>query len=299
MIVVFGSLIADLLFAVPQLPRAGETAVGRDYVVAAGGKGGNQALAAARDGATVAMAGAIGRDGFAAIVLSGLQSAGVDLAHVRAEHAPTGAAAVGVDAQGNNQIMVAAGANALARAEQVPDALLGPGNLLLLQMELDRAQTEALIARARARGCRIMLNLAPALPIAETALGAVDWLLVNEVEAAALARQLRLSDASPSSLAAAVGVTVIATYGAQGAVACEAGQLLRVPALPVEVVDTTGAGDAFAGVLAAGLDRGLPIEQALRRAAVAGSLSCTARGAQGALPERAALDAALARLPAA
>lgn len=299
MIVVFGSLIADLLFAVPRLPCTGETVVGHDCLAAAGGKGGNQALAAARDGAAVAMVGAVGRDGFAELVLAGLRASDVDLSCVRTVEAPTGCAAVGVDPAGANQIMVAAGANALAHAEQVPDALLIPGNLLLLQMELDRRQSETLIARARARGCRIMLNLAPALPVAEAALQAVDWLLVNEVEAATLAAQLGLGDDSPSTLAKALGVTVIATYGAAGAVASDGDSWLRVPALAVEALDTTGAGDAFAGVLAAGLDRGQPFERALRRAALAGSLSCTARGAQAALPDRAALDAAVAAMPTA
>jgi ribokinase len=296
MIVVFGSLIADLLFAVPRLPRPGETVLGERYLMAAGGKGANQALAAARDGARVAMAGAVGRDAFSEVVMGGLRAAGVDLTHVLSLDTPTGCAAVGVDGAGDNQIMVASGANALARAEQVPDALLGPDTLLLVQMELDRRQTEALIGRARARGCRIMLNLAPALTLSDAALRAVDWLLVNEIEAASLAGQCNSADASPEALARTLGVTVIATYAARGAVAFASDGVVKVPALVVDVVDTTGAGDAFAGVLAAALDRGASLEAGLRRAAVAGSLSCTARGAQTALPDRAAIDAALARL---
>jgi len=296
MIVVFGSLIADLLFAVDKLPRAGETVVGRDYVVSGGGKGANQALAASRDGASVAMVGAVGRDGFADIVLAGLRRSGVDLSGVAMLDQPTGCAAVGVDRSGANQIMVAAGANSHAKAAQVSDALLDRASLLLVQMELDRAETETLIARARARGCRIMFNLAPALPIASAALRAVDYLLVNEIEAAALAGQCGAADASPQALAKALGPTVIGTYGAQGALACADDQIITVPALAVNAIDTTGAGDAFAGVLAATLDRGASLEAGLRRAAVAGSLSCTARGAQAALPDRAAVDAALARL---
>jgi len=230
-------------------------------------------------------------------VLGGLRAAGVDLAHVRKCDAPTGCAAVGVDAAGNNQIMVASGANALAEAGQVRDALLGPDTLLLLQMELDRGQTEALIARARVRGCRIMLNLAPALPLSDAALRAVDWLLVNEVEAEALAGQCGAADASPAALAKALGVTVIVTYGERGAVACDGRQVWRAPALEVAVIDTTGAGDAFAGVLAAALAGGAPLAAGLRRAAVAGSLSCAGRGAQAALPDSAAIDHALAALP--
>jgi ribokinase len=296
MIVVFGSLIADLLFAVPRLPRAGETVLGRDYLVAAGGKGANQALAAARDGAEVAMVGAVGRDHFADTVLAGLRAARVDLSAVAVVDAPTGCAAVGVDAAGANQIMVAAGANLHAKAGQVTDAMLDRARLLLVQMELDRVETEALIARARMRGCKIMLNLAPALPIATDALRAVDYLLVNEVEAQALARHCGAADATPVALAQALGMIVIGTYGEQGAVAAVIGQEMKVPALRVDVVDTTGAGDAFAGVLAAALDRGADLPGALLRAAVAGSLSCTARGAQTALPDRAAIDAALPRL---
>ncbi len=248
MIVVFGSLIADLLFAVQRLPRAGETVVGRDYIAAAGGKGANQALAAAKDGAAVAMFGAVGRDGFADLVLRGLRAASVDISGVRALNAPTGCAAIGVDRRGANQIMVASGANALATAEQVPDALLTRDTLLLVQMELDRIQTEALIARAKARGCRIMLNLAPALPIALEAVRAVDWLLVNEIEAEALAQQCGAADASPQALSKALGVTVVGTYGERGAAACDGQRSFEGPALAIDVVDTTGAGDAFAGV---------------------------------------------------
>ena len=233
MIVVFGSLIVDLLFSVAHLPRAGETALGPSYLVAPGGKGANQAIAAARDGARVAMFGAIGRDAFAQTVLSGLQASKVDIAGVVACDAPTGCAAVGVDGNGDNQIMVAVGANAHAKAQQVPDALLNGDSIVLVQMEMDRGQTEALILRAKSRGCRVMLNLAPALPIAEQALRAADWLLVNEIEAATLAGQCGAADASPQALAAALATTVICTYGERGAVACDGQNLWHAPALPV------------------------------------------------------------------
>ncbi|MGE0152389.1 MAG: ribokinase [Reyranellaceae bacterium] len=295
MIVVFGSIIVDHLFAVPDLPRRGETVLGRQFSVMAGGKGANQALAAARDGAPARLVGAVGSDHLAPVALEGLRQAGVDLAGVRRVELPTGAAAIGVDPQGENQIMVAAGANLAASADWLEGAL-SPGAILLVQRELPQAETERAIARARAGGCRVILNLAPALALAREALRAVDILVVNEVEAASLAGTLGLASADARSLAQAMDVAAIVTLGAAGAETCARGRQWRTPALAVEVADTTGAGDAFVGVLAAALDRGLALEQAVRRACVAGSLSCRATGAQAALPDGSAIDAALARL---
>jgi ribokinase len=301
MLLVFGSINVDLVFTLPALPRGGETVLGERYVVAPGGKGANQAVAAARDGARVAMVGRVGRDAFAATALGSLKEAGVDIGGVAADEAPTGCAAIAVDPQGRNQIMVAAGANAHVNAGQVADAGLGPETTLLLQMEVPRAANAALIERARRAGCRVILNLAPAGALPDAALGAVDILTVNETEAAWLAegRGLR-ADQPPSlarALAAALGATVVLTLGAAGAVAATRDALWSVPALPVTPVDTTGAGDAFVGVLAAGLDRGLTLDAALRRASVAAGLACLTLGAQPSLPRRDAIDAELGRLP--
>ena len=164
-VLVFGSVNADLVFAVPELPAPGRTVLGEAYRALPGGKGANQAVAAARDGARVALAGAVGRDPLADVALSASRAAGVDLSRVAAVDAPTGCAAICVDPAGWNQIAVAAGANALARAAQVEDAALGPGVLLLLQMEVPPAETAGLVARARSRGARVALNLAPAGPL--------------------------------------------------------------------------------------------------------------------------------------
>lgn len=292
MIVVFGSIIVDHLFAVPVLPRHGETVLGERYSVMPGGKGANQALAAARDGASVALVGAVGSDHLALLALEGARNAGVRLAGIRTVDLPTGAAAVGVNPQGDNQIMVAAGANTAASADWL-DGVLSPGKILVLQRELPQAETERAIAKARAAGCPVILNLAPALPLALEALQAVDILVVNEIEAAALAIMLRLSQSDARSLSQALDVSVIVTLGEQGAQSCEQGRLWHTPALEIEAVDTTGAGDAFVGVLAAALDRGLPLDRAVRRSCVAGSLSCRATGAQAALPDSAAIDAGL------
>jgi ribokinase len=174
----------------------------------------------------------------------------------------------------------------------VEDALLGPGTTLLLQMEVPAAETEALIHRARARGARIILNLAPAAPLAEDALRALDIWVLNETEAAWLAAHLGCKP-DADGLRARLGITVIRTLGEAGCeFAADAG-LMCIPAHKVDVVDTTAAGDCFTGVLAAALDRGTNLREALRRASVAAALCCTRRGTQNSLPARAETDAAL------
>ena len=290
MILVFGSINIDLLVPVPHLPAPGETVLGGDYAIAPGGKGANQALAARRAGAEVVMAGAVGRDAFADIALSLLRRDGVDVSLVATSERPTGCAAITVDPAGENLIAVASCANLGAAAAQVPDRLLGPRTVLVLQREVPVAENAALIRRARARGARIVLSLAPAGPIAPARLKDIDILIANEGEAAtlggdaaAVARQLRSG--------------LVVTRGAAGAVALLAdGRQINVPALAIDPVDTTGAGDTLAGVLAAGLDQGLELDLALRRASVAAGLACLAIGAQRAMPDSAAIDAAIGEL---
>jgi ribokinase len=300
MLIVFGSINLDLAFQVPKLPAPGETVLGPAYGVSPGGKGANQAVAAARDGAAVVMVGRIGRDAFAEPALAGLRAAGIDLSLVAAGDEPTGCAAICVDPQGENQIAVAAGANAAVRADLVPDALLDSTATLLMQMETPPSENAALIARARARGARIVLNLAPAGALPEAAIGALDALVVNEGEAAALAGLLGVDGdsarVSATVLALKLGVATIVTMGADGTdVAAADGTSWREPAPMIAPVDTTAAGDAFVGVLAGALDRGADLRAAVRRAVVAGALACTKRGAQPSLPSRAEIDAALAR----
>ena len=292
MITVFGSINLDLIFALPAIPRSGETLLTKSVAIAPGGKGANQAVAAALDGARVAMAGAVGRDALAAGALGLLRQAGVDLSRVIEADAATGCAAIAVDPQGHNAIAVGSGANLLARADQVEDALLGPGNTLVLQMEVDRQQTQALIRRAREAGTRIILNLAPAAPLALDALSAVDLLVVNESEAAWLAEYLGcFPDAA--GLRAALGVDVVRTLGEKGSELAAPGGLSVLSAHSVDAVDTTAAGDCFVGVLAAGLDRGMTLEAALRRATAAAGICCTRAGSQNSLPNAAETDAAL------
>jgi len=292
MILVFGSINVDLLVPVPHLPRPGETVLGGDYAIAPGGKGANQALAARRAGSEVMMIGAVGGDTFADIALSLLRREGVDLSLVATSGRPTGYAAITVDPAGENLIAVASCANLDAAAAQVSDRLLGPETIIVLQREVSVAENAVLIHRARQRGARIVLSLAPAGPIAPARFEDIDILIANEGEAttlggdaATLARQLRQG--------------LVMTRGAAGAVAFLAGgSQIAVPALRIDPIDTTGAGDTFAGVLAAGLDQGLALAPALRRATAAAGLACLALSAQQAVPDRAALDAAVGNLQA-
>jgi ribokinase len=291
-VLVFGSANADLVFQVPELPAPGRTVLGDAYRALPGGKGANQAVAAARDGARTAFAGAVGRDALAATALATLRAAGVDCARVAETDAPTGCAAICVDPAGRNQIAVAAGANALARAAQVEDAALTPATVLLAQMEVPAAETAALVLRARARGARVLLNLAPPAEIAPEVLRAVDLLVVNEHEAAWLAARLGTA-AEAATLRAALGVTVAVTRGEAGAEAATEEGVLRVPAFAVAATDTTGAGDGWCGVLAAALDRALPLRAAMLRASAAAALCCTRPGAASAMPAAAEIDALL------
>lgn len=299
MLLVFGSINIDLVFRVASLPGPGETVLGPSYATVPGGKGANQAVAASRAGGTVRMVGRVGRDGFADLALAALRGAGVDTSGIAVGEEPTGCASIGVDDKGENQIIVASGANALVTADQVDAALLAPDATLVLQMELPRLATETLIARAKGGGARIVLNLAPALPLAEEALRAVDVLVVNAGEGASLAKSLGLAATAQSlapDLARALGNTVVMTRGKEGAVAASEAGTWRADALSITPVDTTGAGDAFVGVLAAALDEGQSLADALHRASVAAGLACLALGAQASLPDRAAIDRALSRL---
>jgi len=293
MVVVFGSVNLDLIFPLAALPAAGETVLGPDVRIEPGGKGANQALAAARDGARVALVGAVGRDPLATAAQALLRAEGVDLSRLAVADHATGCAGIFVDPIGRNAIGVGSGANLAACADQVDDALLAPDATLVMQMEVRPAEVAALIRRARARNMRIVLNLAPAAPLETDALQAVDVLVVNAVEAEWLAGSIGCA-ADATGLRRFLGVTVVRTLGEHGAEAAHPGGLLRVPAHPVTAIDTTGAGDCFTGVLAAALDRGTSLAPALARAAAAAALCCTRAGSQATMPHTAEIDAVLA-----
>ncbi|CAG0999236.1 ribokinase [Burkholderiales bacterium] len=290
MVVILGSVNADLVARVESLPREGRTQVATGYAVHAGGKGANQALAARRAGADVALAGSIGNDGFADVALATLREAGVDITRVATVDGPTGIALIHVDARGRNTITVVPGANALVRADAVADAALGPGTVVALQLEIPIDEVGALARRAHRLGARVILNVAPPAPLHEDLLDAVDVLVANEHEAAVVAHGAGLpADPGPFCAAAADrwGLAAIVTLGAEGLVAADASRAYRVPAARVDTVDTTAAGDAFVGALAAALDRGAPLADALADGAAAGSHACTGHGAQPSIGTRA------------
>lgn len=300
MITVFGSINLDLVTRVAKLPRPGETVHGSDIAQFPGGKGANQALAARRAGAEVRMVGAVGGDDFATLALSELRTAAVDLDAVEVRGETSGVAVITVDEAGENTIILSPGANLRGEASQIAQAGLGPGDSLMLQMEVTETETFAAARAAKAAGARVILSLAPFVPLAKEAFADISMLLVNETEAGDLAAQLGIGgegqEATIKALASDLGLTVVATLGAQGAIASDGAQVLRVPSLKVEPVDTTGAGDTFAGVLAAGLDAGADLRAAMARAAVAGALACTREGAQPSFPHAAEIDSAVGAL---
>lgn len=295
MITVFGSINLDLIGGVERLPRPGETVPGGKFATAPGGKGANQALAAARAGAAVRMVGAVGRDSFAGEALSLLRDGGVDLQLVREVDEPTGVALILVDGAGENVIAVLPGSNGTMAASHVEELQFGPGDVLLLQLEIPVPAIAAAAARAQHAGARVLLSFAPFRTDALDLLRHATHLIVNESECALIAQALGIPDGELAeqapALADRLGLMVIATLGANGVLAAGGGRVERAPALPVQAVDTVGAGDTFCGYFAAALAERLPLQPALRLAASAASLACTRPGAQPAIPERREVEA--------
>lgn len=296
MLLVFGSLNADMLFKVEHLPRPGETVLCPDYELAAGGKGANQAAAAAKAGADVRMIGHLGEDSFGAFAREVMTEAGVDCSAVAVSEQATAIAVIGVDQAAENQIIVASGANLDTDPSQVPSDWLGTAATVLCQNEIRPAATFDLLKLAKRRGARTVLNLAPAAELPTDVLACLDILVVNEIEAAMAAGVDALGDDAMSianELSDRYGLTAVITLGAKGAIASGPEGRFQVGSLGVEPVDTTGAGDAFVGVLAAAVDIGETLPTALRRASVAAGLACTRIGAQTSQPNAADIEARL------
>ena len=305
MIVVFGSINMDISMRVKEFPRAGETVLSPSYEMSPGGKGANQALACARGGAKTALVGKIGDDAMGTRILNGLRRNEVMTSGVAtSDYLPTGIATVMRDAQAENIIAVAAGANADVSASQVPDEILKAGNILLLQMEVPLQENYMLMERAKKLGATVILNLAPAFHIPQKVLDLVDYLIVNEPEARMIAETIGInSDQDLMIVAKALStkgnLDCIVTLGAKGSIAMtQKGTGWRVPALELkEVVDTTGAGDCYCGTLAAAIHNKLALGSAMRRASIASSLACTKRGAQGSYPFIAEVEDVLETFP--
>ena len=288
-VVVLGSLNVDLVTRVRRLPRPGETVSGDDLRRHPGGKGANQAVAAARAGARVRMVGACGTDDAGEVVLAGLVDDGVDVSRVRRlADVPTGTATILVEDGGENVIAIGPGANAHWEDVDVADALRGiaPGDVLLLQLEVPLAVTLAAARTARAAGAVVVLNAAPLEASVPRLLDDVDLLVVNEHEIRAVCGVADgVSGSLAVALASSAGLDVVVTLGADGALLCRPGQPPEQCAAPaVDALDTVGAGDTFAGYLAAGLADGQHHLPAVRRAVTAASVAVTRHGAQTAIP---------------
>ncbi len=293
---VYGSINTDLVVYVTRLPRPGETVIGGTYASYPGGKGANQAVAAARTGATVRLFGCLGEDLFGRERIASLEQTGVLTGGVRMlPGVASGVAQITVDEQGENTIAVAPGANMRFTHEGISVPRPGPGETFvsLFQNEVPQEATEQLVVASRRAGHRVLWNIAPTLsrrPTAES-LTAIDYLICNRNELAALAG----TEGDPGKAARIPlgwGVKkVLVTLGRDGSILVSAeDQELRIEAFRVEAVDTVGAGDCFCGVFAAALAEGRPEKEALRRASAAAAISTTRRGAQPSMPDRAEIE---------
>jgi len=295
-IVVVGSLNMDLVVRAPRHPQPGETILGGDFRTFPGGKGANQAVAAARLGAAVQMIGRVGADAFGAALLQTLAQDGVDTRHVpRDQEAPTGVALITLNAAGQNTIVVAPGANARLTPQDVvaAEAAFASAAVLLLQLECPLPAVAQAIELAKQHGAQVVLNPAPAQPLDAALLAKVDYLLPNQSELALLTG---LDDIRPAvSRLQAIGVRrIVVTLGEEGVLVAEDASEIHLPAHGVTVVDTTAAGDAFAGAFAVALLEGHSTCQAAAWGNAAGALAVTRAGAQPSLPRRGELEKFLA-----
>jgi ribokinase len=294
---VLGSANMDLVAYTATAPARGETVTGEAFRTVAGGKGANQAIAAARAGGAVTMIGAVGDDDFGPLLRSALDEAGVATGLVRTVPGPSGIAHIVVDGEGHNAIVVIPGANGTVTALTDGDeAVLAAAGSLLLQLELPPAGVLAGARAARRHGVRTVLTPAPAPapPLSDALLAVTDLLVPNEHEAAAL-NGLADPHAAARALLDAVPEVVV-TLGAGGCLYAARGRdPLAVPALPARAVDTTAAGDTFVGALAVALGEGRAVPDALAWATAAAALSVEREGASSSMPDRARIDARAAR----
>ena len=300
-VTVVGSLNMDLVARAPRIPLPGETIIGGGFRTVPGGKGANQAVAAARLGAQVSIVGRVGRDAFARSLLEAMIAAGVDHAFVGQDpQAATGIALIVVDDSGENSIVVAPGANMCLSPADVAAAerAIAAADVCLLQLEIPLESVTRAAEVAQAHGVTVILNPAPARLMPAALLSLVDVLVPNESEAALLTGH-PVDDQATAEAAAgalrAMGVgTVILTLGELGALLARDGKAEHFPAFAVTPVDTTGAGDAFLGGFAVALAEGRALADAVRWGNAAGGLATTRLGAQPSLPTRAALEHLLA-----
>ncbi|MCI5825815.1 MAG: ribokinase [Arcanobacterium sp.] len=294
-IAVVGSINADLAVRVSRHPLPGETLLGSDARVSAGGKGANQAVAAAQLGATVKFVGAVGSDAYAVSALAYLESSGMDLAGVARVEDSTGLAVITVAANGENTIVVVPGANAHVDADYVQAVeqcthAISEADIVLIQGEIPGSGNERAVQLAQGR---VVINLAPVVPIDRQVLLKANPLVANEHEAGLILEQLGAplpegGESNPQGLIAALieqgFAAVVLTLGARGALCAEGTVVTPIPAAEITAVDTTGAGDAFTGALVAQLVQGVSLVEACRFAARVGAYAATQAGAQSSYP---------------
>jgi ribokinase len=289
----------DLVMQTDRVPRGGETLLGRQFTYIPGGKGANQAVAAARLGGSVTMVGRVGQDDFGSALLATLAGDGVDTTHVRRDlAAATGVALITVDAAGQNTIVVVAGANGHVSPADVDAAAAAftEAAVLLVQLECPLPAVAQAAALARRRGVRVVLNPAPAQLLPADLLAGVDYLVPNQTELAQLTGQADVTAAARQLHASGVRHVVV-TLGEAGALVLEpGGETYQLPAHSVNVVDTTAAGDAFVGAFAVALAQGRPAREATAWGNAAGALAVTRAGAQPSLPTLAELEGLLKRV---
>jgi ribokinase len=287
-VLVIGSLNADLVVRAPRFPGPGETISGGDLLTIPGGKGANQAVAAARQGISVAMVGRVGKDNFAPFLIENLDVNNVSISHVARDNVASGTAIIIVDENGQNSIVLSPGANGKVTAQDVdfaPDA-----KILLLQFEIPMETVLHAAKRYKANGATVILNPAPASQIPDNLLASVDILVPNESELALLSGMPVTDEKSAERAAQEIlkrGVkTVIVTLGSKGALLVTSTQVTQVDAYKVEVADTTAAGDAFIGGFASNFLESASLLAAVRYGCACGALATTKFGAQPSLPTK-------------
>ncbi|MCF6344540.1 MAG: ribokinase [Devosiaceae bacterium] len=289
MIYVIGSINLDLIVNVKRLPQAGETLLGKTFKTAAGGKSANQALAASRAGSSVTMVGAVGNDKNAELALAELKRAEINLSNVKKTDESTGIAMISVADNGENSIIVVAGANGTVSPDMALQAIneMGQNDIVLLAQEIPEQAIETALKAAKNAKITSILNIAPFSDKSKTLAKLADIVIANETEFAALIGQelKRGFEHELCALAKRNQQIIIVTLGADGALgATSEGKLIKVQALKIKPIDSVGAGDSFCGYLAAMLEQGKPLKEAMQIASIAGSLACLKQGAQPAIP---------------
>ncbi|OOG11334.1 ribokinase [Pseudomonas sp. C9] len=290
-VVVIGSLNMDLVTRAPRLPRGGETLIGQSFATVSGGKGANQAVAAARLGAEVSMVGCVGNDAYGAELRGALLAEGIDCQAVSTVEDSSGVALIVVDDNSQNAIVIVAGANGSLTPQVIDrfDAVLQAADVIICQLEVPDATVGHALKRGRELGKTVILNPAPASrPLPADWFAAIDYLIPNESEACVLSGMpvdsLASAEAAATRLVAMGAGKVIITLGAQGSLFADGSRLEHFPAPKVKAVDTTAAGDTFVGGFAAALAAGSSEAEAIRFGQVAAALSVTRAGAQPSIP---------------